>query len=254
MSRSLQDLARLRPDTAQWVDLRGFLLAGRCDVFTNPEPATGFIVRPMDFPVAVAAGQPEESVTLAATTGADAEGTAWAGEGTADQWHLLAPPESVAAVAAALPSWRVRGVTLHTLAADVVATDRFSDLDLRVSLEGWEASGWNLDHLPAVTRQEYELETVRKRPIAAVFADECPVAFCYPAVQTESLWDVAVDTLRDHRRRGYAAACFTTLAHHLGGIGLAPVWGSLDDNAPSMKLAARLGFRPKARLTSFVKA
>jgi len=81
--------------------------------------------------------------------------------------------------------------------------------------------------------------------------EERPVAFCYAAVQTETLWDVAVDTLAEHRRRGLAAACFTALARHMNDRGLSPVWGSLDDNVASMKLARKLGFVPVARLTSF---
>jgi GNAT superfamily N-acetyltransferase len=249
---NLEQLTSLRPDTPQWVDLRGFLLAGRCDVFANPDPETGFIVRPLDFPVAVAAGEPTDSVIRSATRGADATGTAWAGEGSEEQWHFLAPPESLPTVAAALPSWKTRGVTLHSLGPGGIVDA--GDVDVRVGLTGWESAGWTLDHLPAITRHEYELDFVRGRPVAAVFVDERPVAFCYAAVQTETLWDVAVDTLPDHRRRGYAAACFVTLARHLAGKGLDPVWGSLDTNEASMKLAARLGFTHSARLTSFVRA
>ena len=38
---------------------------------------------------------------------------------------------------------------------------------------------------------EFQSSTV---PMAAAWADGRPVAFCYPVWQTESLWDVSVET------------------------------------------------------------
>jgi hypothetical protein len=35
----------------------------------------------------------------------------------------------------------------------------------------------------------------RRMPVAASFADRRPVSFCYAAAQTESLWDISIDTL-----------------------------------------------------------
>jgi predicted GNAT family acetyltransferase len=79
------------------------------------------------------------------------------------------------------------------------------------------------------------------------------VSWCYAPVETETLWDVAVDTLAPHRRRRLATACFAALANEMERRGKRPVWGALEENAPSMTLAARLGFEPAARLTSFVR-
>ncbi len=39
-------------------------------------------------------------------------------------------------------------------------------------------------------------------PIAAAFADERPVSFCYSGWETETHWDVSIDTLDGYRRRG----------------------------------------------------
>ena len=104
-----RDLAGLRPDTPQWLDLRGLLFSSRCDVFANSDPTTGFVVCAWDMAVAVAAGRPLRSVVAAAVAGSEGVRTA--------EWHLLAPPESLEAIATTLPDWRRRGVTLHTRTA-----------------------------------------------------------------------------------------------------------------------------------------
>ena len=242
-----RDLAGLRPDTPEWLDLRGILFSSRCDVFVNPDPTTGFVVCAWDMAVGVAAGRPLRSVVAAAVGGSEGVRTA--------EWHLLAAPESVETIAAALPAWRRRGVTLHTRTANepLVAPATQSGIEIRLAPEGWVAAGLSVEHLPQPLRREYETDMLRQCPLAAAVADDRAVAFCYVAVQSEALWDIAVDTLPSHRRRGLAAACVGKLAEHLDRQGLRPVWGALDENEPSMRLAARLGFRPAARLTSFVR-
>ena len=129
-----QDLADLRPDTPQWLDLRGFLFSSRCDVFANSDPTTGFIVCARDMAVAVAAGQPLRSVVDEAVAGSQGVRPA--------EWHLLAPPESVEAIATALPDWRRRGVSLHTRTATEPfrAPQAQPDIELRLAPEGWVQS------------------------------------------------------------------------------------------------------------------
>ena len=39
--------------------------------------------------------------------------------------------------------------------------------------------------------------------MAAAWAGHFPVSFCYPALRTERWWDISIETLEDHRRRGY---------------------------------------------------
>jgi RimJ/RimL family protein N-acetyltransferase len=79
-------------------------------------------------------------------------------------------------------------------------------------------------------------------PIAATFVDGAPVSFCYAGTMTDSLWDVAVDTLEAHRGRGYAASCVSFMIHHMRGTGREPIWGSLETNRASRRLAEKLGF------------
>lgn len=79
-------------------------------------------------------------------------------------------------------------------------------------------------------------------PVVAVFAGALPVAFAYVASETETLWDVSIDTLPSHRRRGYAAAAALHLMRVMRARGKTAVWGALDDNPASANLARRLGF------------
>jgi GNAT superfamily N-acetyltransferase len=104
-------------------------------------------------------------------------------------------------------------------------------------------SGDDLGHLPPGLRHEitYAREVA---PLAAVFIDNLPVSFCYPCWRTESLWDVSIDTLADYRGRGFALHAAQFMISRLAREGLAPVWAAPESNAPSLRLARRLGFDP----------
>ena len=250
---SPRELAALLPDEPRWVDLRGMLRSGRCDVFHGGDPRRGLVARSWDFPYAAAAGQLEPGVVASAVKGA--RGGRWYEDSAGGDWHLLAHRESVDAVARALSGWRRRGVVLHAPPEDgwpPAAGKAPEGVDVLLAPDGWAAAGLDLSHLPEHLAGEYESEHVRGLPLAAALVGGRAAAFCYAPYRTETLWDVSVDTLPGHRRRGLATACFRALAAHLVGQGLAPVWGSLAENEPSLRMAARLGFRPTARLTSFV--
>jgi predicted GNAT family acetyltransferase len=99
----------------------------------------------------------------------------------------------------------------------------------------------DLKSLPPELRPELE-DTIKISPIAAAFVDGHPVSFCYAGSQTESLWDVAIDTLEEHRNQGHAARCAAYMIEHMRQRGKQPVWGVEETNAPSLTLAAKLGF------------
>ena len=78
------------------------------------------------------------------------------------------------------------------------------------------------------------------------------VSVCSAAWETETLWDVSVETVSDYRRRGLAAACFIALARWmLAERGKRPVWGAHESNPASLALAASLGFVRESELLSF---
>lgn len=70
-------------------------------------------------------------------------------------------------------------------------------------------------------------------PVAAAVVSGVPVSFCYPVWTTESLWDVSIDTVEEHRRRGLAPHVVRAMVAHLGQQGLEPMWGGLESNGVS---------------------
>ena len=73
-------------------------------------------------------------------------------------------------------------------------------------------------------------------------------SFCYAAWPTESLWDVAVETMEPHRQQGYGAMAVKFLVDRMWQRRKRPVWGALESNAASLRLAKKLGFRPVGTL------
>ena len=243
-------LARV-PDDAGHVDLRGLLLSGRCSLYGEAEG--GFVARSWEFPYAAAFGAPPAEVIRRAIAAAPPATTSWAGEGRDGEWHLMADPESDAAVAAAVPDWPRKEVVLHRWGGNPTRPVTPPGCDLRLAPDGWREAGLHFGHLPVALREEMESEWVAGRPLAAALVGGRVVSYCYAPVETETLWDVSVDTLAEHRRRGLAAACFLALARYLATRDRRPVWGAFADNAASLALARRLGFQPAARLVSSIR-
>ncbi|HEY3052728.1 MAG TPA: GNAT family N-acetyltransferase [Thermoanaerobaculia bacterium] len=103
--------------------------------------------------------------------------------------------------------------------------------------------GDSLEHLFPELR--HEITHAREMaPVAVAFVGGQPVSFCYPVWTTESMWDVSIDTLADHRRHGLAAHVSRFMTEHMRREGREPIWAALESNAASLGLAARLGFTP----------
>lgn len=158
--------------------------------------------------------------------------------------ELLSFPENRDYVVAALPGW--------TGVRDVAPARRCSQTPrgfgrLRVVTRGTEKIS-TIEGLPPELRSELELGA-EGAPVVAALEDGCPVAFCYAASRTEGLWDIAIDTLAGHRRRGHAARCVSCMVEHMKP--LRPAWGAEEANAVLLGLAARLGFVPVDELIAF---
>jgi GNAT superfamily N-acetyltransferase len=114
----------------------------------------------------------------------------------------------------------------------------------------------DLSGLPPALRAEVGAALARVQPL---FVARVPpgdagriVAVCSAAWETETRWDVSVETVPRHRRRGLAAACFAALARWmLAERGKRPVWGAHESNPASLALAGRLGFVRDSELLSF---
>lgn len=220
-------LARALPDVPRWVETRSMLLGGECELFGlegGGDPC--FVVRGTGYPLVSVVGRPREAAIQ--------EAVSWRRDR-----EVIVPPENGEHVAAALPGWEIARAMLHLL-RDEDRLPRVPSGTVRL-IEPAEID--SIQDLPPDLRSE--LAAVRWSPIAASFEDGRPVAFCY-ADRTESLWDVAIDTLEGYRRRGHAARCVAYMVEYLR-----PVWGAENTNLASLGLAAKLGFVPVDELLLF---
>ncbi len=78
--------------------------------------------------------------------------------------------------------------------------------------------------------------------IYAAFDGPYPVSFCYVASETETLWDVSIDTIASHRRQGFGLSAASGLVQFMAAKGKTAVWGAVDSNPASRNLALKLGF------------
>lgn len=233
----MRRLAALLPDTPRFLETRGMLLEGCCELLGVEEADGG--------PSFVARGlHPEEK--LVAIIGHPAkEAIADAVSRNGGSGAVIAMPENAALAARTLPGWEMGPAILHLLGEDGLAPMPEGGVQLLSGPEGFDALPRGLR---AGLRAELEGALSRDTPLAAAFAEGIPVSFCYAASETESLWDISIDTLDAYRRRGYASCCAAFMVRYMRETaGKEPVWGALETNAASMHLAASLGFVPVDR-------
>jgi len=213
------------------------LIGGHCELLGLREggPGLSFVAHDKEEKLVCVVGHP--------TPEAIAEAVARNGDASA----VIAMPENVLQVEEALPGREAQPAALHLLGEDERLPEAPEDM-VRL-LSGPE----DLRHLPGF-RTELARALHRSTPVAAAFVRDVPVSFCYVAAETESLWDISIDTLADYRRRGYAAPCAAYLIEHMREKGKRPVWGAVESNAPSLGLAAKLGFVPVDRIFVFEPA
>lgn len=228
-------LAATLPDLPRWVEVRSMLLCGRGEVYGWEETGAGnFVIRDPEAKLIAVLGRPARTAIQAAAARQSQQGA------------LITALENRSYVAAALPAWGAETATLHLLKDETrVATARRDAVRL-LTLAEVESLG----HVPTLLKEEL-VTAARWSPIATVCADQLPVSFCYAGAQTESLWDISIDTLPEYRRRGYVASCVAFLIERFRAQGLQPVWGAVASNVASMRLAAKLGFVPVDQIVVF---
>jgi GNAT superfamily N-acetyltransferase len=237
-------LAALLPDVPRFVETRAMLLEGSCEILGLEEDAASptFVVRDGEEDLVCVVGYPVRE--------AIAEAVARTGNAGA----VIAMPENVSRVAQAVPGREPQPAILHLLSETERLPGATEGEPVRL-LSGPEELRLLPPGLRAELRAELERALRRGMPAVAAFVGEVPVSFCYVASETEGLWDVAIDTLEEHRRRGHAARCVASLVRHMRDTAdKEPVWGAVESNAPSMELAAKLGFVPVDRVFVFEPA
>ena len=244
-------LARV-PDEPVWVDTRGMLLTGRASASVFD---TGLVISLASRALVSVVGTPPPAAIQSAVA-------ALAGD-----VNVLCPLAAAPHVRAALAGWHEQQARLHALpgpmdwerepdravifeegrAPDLAHVDDPLRSELEDALQGRPAARFVPGALPPV----HTGEPRRPAPLAVVMIDGRAAAFCYPVLETESLWDVSVDTLPAHRGRGLAADVVRTMVRCMRGRGKAPVWGALESNAASLAVARRLGFIERGRISVF---
>ena len=232
-------LAAALPDTPEWVEVRGMLRTPGALVIGGDSVERGFVVRLVEgarSAVAVVGRPPREALAEAVA-------------GRTVMTPVIAQVDNAGHVAACLSAvgggWSGERAIVHRLAAP----PRQAPLDPGVTvrlLDGMDPLG----HLPAGLR--HEMSHARTfTPVAGVFVGGVPVSFCYACWVTESLWDVSIDTLEGYRGRGLAPHAVRHLIDVKRRDALEPVWGALESNAASLRLAVKLGFSPVGAIVVF---
>jgi GNAT superfamily N-acetyltransferase len=207
-------LARI-PDSPRWVEGRAMLLRGEAEVIgTDPEAC---VIQGRD--LARLVGVPDEALLAALRTP-----------------EALADFEHSGEILRRMRDWGATEAVLHRLPSKARLPGE-GPAEVRM-LGGADAI--DLRHVNARLRLELR-QALRFSPVFATWVGGLAVSFAY-GVETETLFDVSVDTLTPYRGRGFASAAVAALIRHHQGRGKSPVWGAVMDNAASLQLARKLGF------------
>jgi hypothetical protein len=218
-------LARL-PDRPLWVETRDLLSRSGSMLIEHPTRA-GFVVWRAEAGLGSVVGEPDPSA-LALAAG--------------DVPELLAFADNVDRVRSLLPGFVAEPATIF---AD---SGRWPTAPPHRCREIGPGEIAALDRLPDDLLEQLADAADAGVPVVAAFDGALPVAFAYVAAETAALWDVSIDTIPSHRRRGYAAAAALHLMRGMREKGKSAVWGAVDGNLASANLARRLGFVESGRL------
>jgi len=240
----MERLAGALPDVPRWLYARSILLSGRCEVLGLEDTPSGpsFAARELEeredrwFCVV---GRPSE------------EAIGEAARRNRNGGEVLATQEGAARVVGALPGWTATRLIFHLL-RDASLLPRIAEQEVKP----FEAPDLDAasDDLPDELRSYLERAIGRRALVAASLADGRPVSFCGAEYETEGLWDIAIETLEGHRRRGHAARCVSWMVAAMRRRGKKPVWVAEETNPASLRLAAKLGFVPADELVLFQPA
>jgi GNAT superfamily N-acetyltransferase len=211
------------------------LLSGQCDLFGLDEGDwLSFVIGSRELALISVVGRPDKQAILEAVANNHHRGV------------LLAAPDGRDYVAQALPDWTAGLAWLHLL-KDASRLPPTAGRAVRlIALPELEA----IVSLPPDLKEELTA-AARRSAVAATFAGGIPVSFCYAGAQTESLWDISIDTLPGYRNQGYAAVCVAYMIEYMNQRGKQPVWGAEESNVASLSLAAKLGFAAVDQLIVF---
>jgi L-amino acid N-acyltransferase YncA len=213
------------PDEPVWVEARAIALDD--DAWAIPVVKDGWVLGADGARLIVSVG-PVEVGAIALGELAERE------RASGDDWTMLAAIErddvAERARAAGRPVARARVATLGD-------PSTVPELDGAVVLP----DDADLAHLPAGLADEIARARAH-RPVWTAYVDGKPASFAYAPWRSERWFDVSVDTAPGYRQLGLAVVVASAMIHGERALGREAVWGADEDNAPSLRLAARLGF------------
>lgn len=218
-------LSRL-PDLPLWVETRDLLLSKGSKLIEN-STRSGFVVWSAENGLGSVVGEPESYALARAVS---------------DVPELLAFADNIDPVQSLLPGFDAELATVFSAPEQLPSAPPHRCREISLSEIAAQ------DHLPDALLSELSDVAEDGVAVVAAFDGVLPVAFAYVASETESLWDVSIDTIQSHRRQGYAAAAVLHLMRKMRETGKSAVWGALESNRASASLARRLGFVDNDRL------
>lgn len=229
-----RELARGIPDLPRWVETRSMLLSGTAEVIGPGHD--GLVVINLDYGLVCVLGRPDVGDIREAISR------------LSGRRAVISAPEDRDHAAEALPEYKPVTAVVHLPGGNGLRLPDVPANAVRL-LDPGEAAG-SLEWVPEDLARELRF-AVRRSPVAAALSGGAPVSFCYAAARTETLWDVAINTVEDFRRLGMAEMCVAYMVGLMRGAGLTPVWGAEEDNLGSLALARKLGFVPMDEVAVF---
>lgn len=214
------------PDVPVWVETRDLLLRKGPTLLEN-STRSGFVVWSEEDGSGSVVGEPEPHALAQAAR---------------EVPELLAFADNIESVRSLLPGFEAELVSVFSAPESLPPPPPHRCREISPSEIAAQ------DYLPDDLLAQLSDVAEKGVPVAAAFDGILPVAFAYVASETESLWDVSIETIQSHRRRGYAVAAVLHLMRSMRGKGKSAVWGALESNRASANLARRLGFVESDRL------
>jgi RimJ/RimL family protein N-acetyltransferase len=230
-SRTIRDHL---PDIPRWVEARASLATGACEVFGDLDTTRSrFVFRDHDAGYVFVIGEPNPAAVLASIAG------------RGHKLEIIAELARAPAIQEILTEWSCNRAIIGTLPDEncLAPPDQ-------AQIAWLDPADLVRIDMPADLREELG-HAARYGKISASLDDGAPVSFCYAGSVTETWWDVAIDTLPAYRRKGHAARVASFMIRHMAGKHLRPVWGALEQNPASWRLACRLGFTATDELAVF---
>jgi len=230
-------ILQLLPDISRWIYARWMILSGKGRIYYDENIAgSSFIIQHPTNGLTCFIGKPDIDTMQKSLTSIDVPVS------------IIGYEENYRYIESQLKGFEKSQATLYTL-SDELPEYYAADSTIRfVKKNDIE----NTHHIPDDLRKELS-DALLSSPVAALFTGDHPVSFCYVAAETETLWDVAIDTLEPYRNRGFAAATVRFMIEYMSTKGKRPVWGAEETNPVSSHLAIKLGFKPIDKLYLFHK-